>query len=146
MAQEEIKRQPKEFVPPVEKPSLTGDTIADICEYIVSLKKQLHYTSSRNLCVKLQKDIDRLSVREARQLDCGDALEKLKRNALAVTNQLDILLMVIENTQSNLRDIITARDAEHAKYLQYVAKLRKVWQQQQYDANKREKKRNNQED
>ena len=142
MAQEEIKRQPKEFVPPVEKPSLNGDTIADICEYIVSLKKQLHYTSSRNLCVKLQKDIDRLSVREARQLDCGDALEKLKRNALAVTNLLDMLQMVIENTQSNIRDIITARDAEHERYLQYVAKLRKAWVQQQYDANKKAKKQN----
>ena len=146
MAQEEIKRQPKEFVSPVEKPSLNGETIADICDYIVSLKKQLHYTSSRNLCVKLQKDIDKLNVREARILDCGDELEKLKRNALAVTNLLDMLQMAIENTQSNIRDIITARDAEHERYLQYVAKLRKAWQQQQYDANKKRKRTKNQED
>lgn len=142
MEQEEIKRQPKEFVPPVEKPSLNGETIADICENIVLLKQQIHHAKSRDLCTLMQKDIDSLSVIQARQIDCGDVLEKLKRNALALTNLLDILNMAIDNTQTNIRDIITARDEEHRRYEMYVAKLYKAWR----GSNRKKTKQDNQED
>ena len=135
----------KVFVPPVERPAMDHKKIGKICDYIGAANDKVYFKQSKIRAAKMQAVVDSMSIASAKQIGCDDILIRLQRNALAYANVIGILQMVAENLQTNIRDILTACNAEHEQYLDNVEKLRKQWYKQER-ANQQKERRNGKEE
>ena len=117
----------KGFVPPVEKPSLDGTTVALICHNIRLLNDPKRFEDNKTAAVELLKDTERLSMLGAHDIGCGDWLVRLRKNALALITVQNLVQLTIENMVEEQNEILRAIQKEHELYLANVEKMRKAW-------------------